>query len=214
MAERREQLLDAALTIIDRDGYDGVSIDAIAREAGVTRPVVYGAYDGLGPLLTALLDRQQERALAQLFAALPLGADDADPLAVVERAVARSRRERSRCERPGGPSVEQMIREIVIRSNDGLRSPSIRITITRRPGHDHPARPGDPPVDRRDRGPVLDRVRPLPRSARSLLRTVPGAGPRSSGPGGEGAADVRAVPRAGSVPGLRAAQPRERDLGW
>ncbi|WP_377326167.1 TetR/AcrR family transcriptional regulator [Pimelobacter simplex] len=87
MAERREQLLDAALTIIDRDGYDGVSIDAIAREAGVTRPVVYGAYDGLGPLLTALLDRQQDRALGQLFAALPLGADDADPLAVVERAV-------------------------------------------------------------------------------------------------------------------------------
>lgn len=84
---RREQLLDAALTLIDRDGYDGVSIDAIAREVGVTRPVVYGTFDGLGPLLTALLDRQQERALAQLFAALPLGADGADPLAVVDRAV-------------------------------------------------------------------------------------------------------------------------------
>ncbi|WP_436701435.1 TetR/AcrR family transcriptional regulator [Nocardioides sp. BYT-33-1] len=87
MAARREQLLDAALTIIDRDGYDGVSIDAIAREAGVTRPVVYSAFDGLGPLLTALLDRQQERALAQLFAALPLDAAGDDPVAVVGRAV-------------------------------------------------------------------------------------------------------------------------------
>jgi AcrR family transcriptional regulator len=68
---RREQLLDAALAVIVRDGYDAVSIDAIAREAGVTRPVVYGVYDGLGPLLGALLDRQQRRALAQLAAVLP-----------------------------------------------------------------------------------------------------------------------------------------------
>lgn len=74
---RREQLLDAALTVIVRDGYDAVSIDAIAREAGVTRPVVYGVFDGLGPLLGALLDRQQERALAQLAAALPQSPDAA-----------------------------------------------------------------------------------------------------------------------------------------
>lgn len=71
MEERRTQLLDAALRVIDRDGYDGVSIDAIAKEAGVTRPVVYGAFEGLGALLTALLDRQQQRAITQLFAALP-----------------------------------------------------------------------------------------------------------------------------------------------
>ena len=63
---RREQLLDAAIRVIVRDGYGGVSVDAIAREAGVTRPVVYGAFDGLGPLLGALLDRQQVRALEQL----------------------------------------------------------------------------------------------------------------------------------------------------
>jgi AcrR family transcriptional regulator len=63
---RREQLLDAAIAVIVRDGYAGVSVDAIAREAGVTRPVVYGVFDGLAPLLTALLDRQEARALAQL----------------------------------------------------------------------------------------------------------------------------------------------------
>lgn len=63
---RREQLLDAAIEVIVRDGYHGVSVDAIARQAGVTRPVVYGVYDGLAPLLTALLDRQEARALAQL----------------------------------------------------------------------------------------------------------------------------------------------------
>lgn len=75
---RREQLLDAALAVIVRDGYPGVSIDAIAREAGVTRPVVYGAYDGLGDLLGALLDRQQLRALTQLAEVLPAELPDGD----------------------------------------------------------------------------------------------------------------------------------------
>jgi AcrR family transcriptional regulator len=74
---RREQLLDAAIRVIVRDGYDGVSVEAIAREAGVTRPVVYGAFDGLGALLETLLDRQESRALAQLAAALPSEVDPA-----------------------------------------------------------------------------------------------------------------------------------------
>lgn len=76
---RREQLLDAALTIIVRDGYEAVSIDAIAKESGVTRPVVYGVFDGLRDLLGTLLDRQQGRALTQLAAALPADPDLSDP---------------------------------------------------------------------------------------------------------------------------------------
>jgi AcrR family transcriptional regulator len=80
---RREQLLDAAIRVLVRDGYDGVSVDSIAREAGVTRPVVYGAYDGLGPLLEALLDRQQARALEQLARVLPRDLDADDPDAFV-----------------------------------------------------------------------------------------------------------------------------------
>ncbi|HWF55499.1 MAG TPA: TetR/AcrR family transcriptional regulator [Solirubrobacteraceae bacterium] len=87
--ERREQLLDAAIAIIARDGYAGISIDAIAREAGVTRPVVYGVFAGLGPLLYALLDRQEQRALGQLAAALPTDLDGGDPGATLILAVRR-----------------------------------------------------------------------------------------------------------------------------
>jgi AcrR family transcriptional regulator len=86
---RREQLLDAALEVIHRDGHQAVSIDAIAREAGVTRPVVYGAYDGLGPLLTALLDREQIKAFASLLAALPDEPDLSDPVGFVSDAIRR-----------------------------------------------------------------------------------------------------------------------------
>jgi AcrR family transcriptional regulator len=77
---RREQLLDAALRVLARDGYAKVSIEAIAREADVTRPVVYSAFDGLGPLLSALLDRTQERGLQRALgiiaaAGVPTDAD-------------------------------------------------------------------------------------------------------------------------------------------
>ncbi|HVK28062.1 MAG TPA: TetR/AcrR family transcriptional regulator [Nocardioides sp.] len=69
--KRREHLLDAALRVLVRDGYEKVTIEAIAREADVTRPVVYAAYDGLEPLLHALLDRTQRRALASALQLMP-----------------------------------------------------------------------------------------------------------------------------------------------
>ena len=72
---RREQLLDAALRVISRDGYGAVSIEAIAREADVSRPVVYSAFDDLNALLFALLDRQEQRALNQLLATISLEPD-------------------------------------------------------------------------------------------------------------------------------------------
>ena len=89
MDVRREQLLDAALAIIHRDGHAAVSIEAIAREAGVTRPVVYGAYDGLGPLLSALLDREQVKAFSRLLSALPDEPDLSDPAGFVSDAIGR-----------------------------------------------------------------------------------------------------------------------------
>ncbi len=85
--DRRRQLLDAALRIIIRDGYAAVSIEAIAREVDVSRPVIYGVFPGLGELLGALLDRQERRALAQLAAALPAGPGGRDPDRIIVDAV-------------------------------------------------------------------------------------------------------------------------------
>jgi AcrR family transcriptional regulator len=82
-AERREQLLDAALTVIAKRGYGGVSMEAVAREAGVTKPVVYDLFSNLGELLTALLEREEQRALAQLAEVMPSEpASDPDELVV------------------------------------------------------------------------------------------------------------------------------------
>lgn len=76
--DRREQLMDAALWVLVRDGYENVTVEAIAQQAGVTRPVVYGAYDGLEPLLHALLDRTQARALGQAMQLLNESGDATD----------------------------------------------------------------------------------------------------------------------------------------
>jgi AcrR family transcriptional regulator len=76
--ERREQLLDATKRVVAEHGFHGASIEAVAREAGITRPIVYGHFQDLGGLLEALIERESARALGQLANVLPrdLGAGD------------------------------------------------------------------------------------------------------------------------------------------
>ena len=69
--ERREQLLDVTKEIVGEDGFHAVSIEAVARRAGITRPVVYGHFGDLPGLLEAMVDREGERALSQLAEILP-----------------------------------------------------------------------------------------------------------------------------------------------
>jgi AcrR family transcriptional regulator len=77
--ERREQLLDVTKAIVDQRGFHAVSIEAVAREAGITRPVVYGHFGHLQALLEALVQREGERALAQLATVLPTSLTEGDP---------------------------------------------------------------------------------------------------------------------------------------
>lgn len=77
--KRREQLIDAALSVIVEQGYEGVSIEAIARTAGVTRPVIYDHFSNLGRLLQALIEREEAYALAQLAEVVPAAPLEGDP---------------------------------------------------------------------------------------------------------------------------------------
>jgi AcrR family transcriptional regulator len=84
--ERRTQLLDAALRIAADQGFAVVTMDRVARAAGVTRPVVYGLFPDRGVLLSALLERETARAQAALATVLPAvpGQDeDIDPDALL-----------------------------------------------------------------------------------------------------------------------------------
>jgi AcrR family transcriptional regulator len=70
-AARREQLLDVTREIAGEQGFHAISIEAVARRAGITRPVVYGHFKDLPALLAAMIDREGDRALAQLAEVLP-----------------------------------------------------------------------------------------------------------------------------------------------
>jgi AcrR family transcriptional regulator len=69
--QRREQLIDAALEVILERGYARVSIEAIARTAGITRPVVYDHFPNLNRLLHAVIEREERISLEQLDQVVP-----------------------------------------------------------------------------------------------------------------------------------------------
>src|SRR4051812_25670681 len=69
--ERREQILDVTKDIVEASGFHAVSIDRVAREAGVTRPVVYTHFGDLDGLLNALVDRGNQGTLEALSRIVP-----------------------------------------------------------------------------------------------------------------------------------------------
>jgi AcrR family transcriptional regulator len=88
-AARREQLIDAALDVIVEQGYGGVSIEAIARRAGVTRPVVYDHFSNLGRLMQALFEREERISVEQLEQVVPAELQGRDPIELLASGVRR-----------------------------------------------------------------------------------------------------------------------------
>ena len=78
-AARREQLLNVTRAMVDESGFHAVSIEGVARRAGVSRPIVYGHFGDLGGLLEALVEREYARALSQLATVLPVDPSVDDP---------------------------------------------------------------------------------------------------------------------------------------
>ncbi|MBK8136944.1 MAG: TetR family transcriptional regulator [Chloroflexi bacterium] len=52
----RQALLDAALTVFSRMGYNATRLEAVAAEAGVTRGAIYHHFGGKAELYTALMN--------------------------------------------------------------------------------------------------------------------------------------------------------------
>jgi AcrR family transcriptional regulator len=61
--ERREQLLDIGRRLFAERGLDGTSIEEIAAQAGVSKPVVYEHFGGKEGLYAVVVDREVERFL-------------------------------------------------------------------------------------------------------------------------------------------------------
>jgi AcrR family transcriptional regulator len=65
-AQRREQLLDVTLDMVSEQGFPAVSMRSVARRAEISRPIVYEHFGDLAGLLTAVVEREMARALAQI----------------------------------------------------------------------------------------------------------------------------------------------------
>lgn len=70
---RRDAVLDAAARILDRQGYDGLTTNAVAAEAGVGVGTVYEYFRGREALVHGLLVRHGARLAAAVDAALAAG---------------------------------------------------------------------------------------------------------------------------------------------
>lgn len=64
---RRDQLLDVTGEIVAEQGFHAVSIQSVARGAGISRPIVYEHFGDLAGLLEALVEREMARALEQIL---------------------------------------------------------------------------------------------------------------------------------------------------
>ena len=61
--ERRQQLLDIGRRLFAERGLDGTSIEEIAAQAGVSKPVVYEHFGGKEGLYAVVVDREVDRFL-------------------------------------------------------------------------------------------------------------------------------------------------------
>ncbi|WP_330179587.1 TetR/AcrR family transcriptional regulator [Nocardia sp. NBC_01503] len=86
--QRRAQLLDAAFEVLTRSELHELSMEAVAAQAGVGKPVLYTVFKTRAELVEALLDRERERALEQVADTLPTDLLDSDPVAVASQTVA------------------------------------------------------------------------------------------------------------------------------
>ena len=66
-ALKKSRILDAAWTVFGRNGYTGTSLDAIAEEAGVSKPTLYMYFGNKEGLFEAVLADTSEDILGPLF---------------------------------------------------------------------------------------------------------------------------------------------------
>ena len=87
--QRAEQILDAALRLIAREGFAALTMDRVASEADIAKSVVYAIFSSPDRLQQALIEREQDRALALATATLGELRQAEDPMTGVARALVR-----------------------------------------------------------------------------------------------------------------------------
>jgi AcrR family transcriptional regulator len=113
-AERREQILDAALRLWTRHGFDATTVEALALEAGIAKGTVYLYFATKEELLAAAVERwsllPDLSALGPAFGELPL-----------EQALPRVAAQLWSRLRSAAPLVGLLLRELALRPAEARR---------------------------------------------------------------------------------------------
>lgn len=130
--QTRSRIIAAACELLSDDDFDGLSIDAIARRAGVARMTVYYQFGSRRGLLEALYDDLAERALLE---DLPLVDSENDPrralFLLVEIFTRFWARERTIIRRLRGLSVIDHEIEAGLRERDRMRCNHVGTVLRR-----------------------------------------------------------------------------------
>ncbi len=86
-SERRVQLAQVARDLFATKGYDSVSIEEIAAEAGVSKPVVYEHFGGKEGIYNVVVDRELTILSDLIFTQLQDGARERDALEAIVVAI-------------------------------------------------------------------------------------------------------------------------------
>ena len=79
-AIREQQMLDSAISVFADLGYRSASMDTIARDAGVSKPMLYLYYGSKEELFSACVTRESGRLIDQLTTAAVAGSGPRDRL--------------------------------------------------------------------------------------------------------------------------------------
>lgn len=65
---RRESILDAAITLAKKRGYNRITRDAVAEEAGVSSPLIAAYFPRMSHLRVAIMDTSINRQIVEIIA--------------------------------------------------------------------------------------------------------------------------------------------------
>lgn len=75
----KDEILDAAVRVVIREGANGLSIDAVAKEAGVSKSTVVYDHKTKSALLEALVDRQVKSDMKHIDACIAASQNEPHP---------------------------------------------------------------------------------------------------------------------------------------
>ncbi|MDF1666101.1 MAG: TetR/AcrR family transcriptional regulator [Planctomycetota bacterium] len=72
-ADRRDQLVDVGRSVFAKLGYEGTTVEEVARKAKISKPIVYEHFGGKEGLYAVIIDREMELLYSRVAESIDTG---------------------------------------------------------------------------------------------------------------------------------------------